>query len=258
MAGPALRLQPTAVAAVSAGSAFACAAFGGATDAVLQAFKRRTAANPSNVYPRQLMRSGPGSRRGRVFPHEPMYRGTILETMNASVLARLKQGPQIRVLMTRPPARLPGLSALAVGFAAYGLDRFVGRNVHATSARRLGFRSTVATVQSCTTAAQLADLIMHSSCMPPLTPAYQREGTPVIDGALFDSAPAELVDEHERTLVLLSRPYKQLPTHPSRLYVQPSREPAVSMWDYTSPERIQQTFDLGRTDGEAFANARHG
>jgi len=37
----------------------------------------------------------------------------------------------------------------------------------------------------------------------------------------------------------------------------PSRPVPIDVWDYTSPERLQQTFDLGRRDGEAFAEAAY-
>ena len=250
VAAPQLGLRPRAIAAASAGAAFACAAVTGTTDAVLESFKRRTAANPRNVYPRNLL------RRGKVFPHEPMYRGTILEALDDAALRRLADAPEIRVLMTRPPRRVPPVPALALGLAAYGIDRLVRRNVHPSVARRLGFRPTVITAQSCRTPEELADLILHSSCMPPLTPAFRRAGAPVIDGALLDAAPAHLVDDHTRTLVLLSRRYRRLPAHPRREYVMPSEDPPIAMWDYASPTLVQRAFDLGRRDGERFASAR--
>ena len=249
-AAPQLELKPKAIAAVSAGAAFACAAFGGATDAVLASFIRRTRDNPRNFYPGNVI------RRKAVFPHEPMYRGTILETMDAAVLERLRTAPEIRVLMTRPPRHVHSIPALAMGFAAYGIDRLVRRRVHPTAARSLGFQPMVVTVQSCKTPAELADLIMHSSCMPPLTPAYRRDGRAVIDGALLDAAPADLVDEFDRTLVLLSRRYEELPEHPARLYVQPSEDPPIKMWDYANPDLIQAAYDLGRRDGDTFAAER--
>jgi len=79
----------------------------------------------------------------------------------------------------------------------------------------------------------------------------------VLDGGLVDNVPVEIVSEARSTLVLLSRRYD--PTHipdvPGLTYVQPSRETPVAKWDYASPERIQETYDLGRRDGEAFAKA---
>lgn len=249
-AAPALQLRPRAIAAASAGVAFACAAMTGTTDAVLDSFKRRTAANPRNFYPGNVL------RRGLVFPHEPMYRGTILETMDGTVLRRLEAGPEIRVLMTRPPRRVPMVPALALGLAAYGIDRLVRKDVHPVVARRLGFRPEVVTVQSCRSPEELADLILHSSCMPPLTPAFRRAGGAIIDGALLDAAPADLVDDFDHTLVLLSRRYARLPAHPRRHYVMPSEDPPIAMWDYASPRLVQRAFDLGRRDGERFADAR--
>ncbi len=48
-ATPRLGLAPDVVAAVSAGSAFACAALAGTTVDILAAFKRKAQANRSNV-----------------------------------------------------------------------------------------------------------------------------------------------------------------------------------------------------------------
>ena len=65
----------------------------------------------------------------------------------------------------------------------------------------------------------------------------------------------ETVAEARSTLVLLTRPYPEaaIPHAPGRTYVQPSRPTPVAKWDYTSPRLIQETYDLGRRDGEAFA-----
>lgn len=248
---PALQLRPRTVLGASAGSAFACAAVAGRLDAVVAAFTRRTAANPRNVYP------GNVARRRPVFPHEQIYRGTIMDTIDAATLARLHQGPDLRILVGRPPGRRRVVPALLAGFVAYKLDAAVRGTVHPSLPRRLGFRPELVSVRECETEAELADLILQSSCLPPLVPLYQRNGAFVIDGAIVDGALVESVADHASTLVLLSRPHATLPSHPGRTYVQPSQPPPIAMWDYASPERIGPTFDLGRRDGEAFvADAR--
>jgi hypothetical protein len=63
-----------------------------------------------------------------------------------------------------------------------------------------------------------------------------------------------LGDEHTPALVLLTRPHApaEIPPAPNRRYVWPSRPTPVAKWDYTSAEKVQATFDLGRRDGEAF------
>ena len=115
-------LQPRAIAAVSAGDAFACAAIGGTTDAVVAAFKRRTAANPRNFY----LRRTPDRNR---FPHHAMYRGTVIETTDAAMLERLRAGPEIRVSLGRPPATWRPTTAAALGMLAYQAESIVRRGV---------------------------------------------------------------------------------------------------------------------------------
>ncbi|MCH9686150.1 MAG: patatin-like phospholipase family protein [Deltaproteobacteria bacterium] len=245
-----LAIAPRAVAAVSAGVAFACAAMGGNLEEVVRDFRRRTAANRRNVY------LGNALRRRPMFPHGEIYRDTILAMVDADTLARIRQGPQIRALIAYPPPRFAPAPAAVLAFAAYRLDRAVRGSVHPTYGRALGFREQVVPVGDCTTPQQLADLILQSSCMPPITPQYTRDGAPVVDGGILDGAPADLVSDCRRTLVLLTRQYGQLPQSERRQYVQPSEPIPVSMWDYTSPSLVQQTFDLGRRDGERFVAAR--
>jgi predicted acylesterase/phospholipase RssA len=247
---PAIDLRPKTIAAVSAGSAFACAAVGGKINEVVAAFVRRTGANRRNFYP------GNSLRRQPMFPHGQMYRATILETTDAAMLARIAAGPDIRVSLARPPRRVPLLPALAAGFFAYRIDRLVRRGVHPTLTRYSGFRSEFVSARTCQTPEQLADLILHSSCMPPLMPMYRRDGRHVIDGGIIDGTPIAGVGvgEDTPTLVLLSRRIRgTLPVHADRLYVQPSVPVPIAMWDYASPRLIERTFDLGRRDGEAFA-----
>lgn len=247
--GPALGLRPRVVAAASAGAAFACAVFGDAVERVLEDFVRRTAANPRNAYPRNLLSGRP------VFPHEAMYRETILANLDAEALARLRMGPEIRVVLARPPAWLDGPGALAAAMLAYQLDQLGPDRAHAVWGRRLGFRAEWVAAQRCESAEALAELILHSSCSPPVTPLYRRGARVVLDGGLVDNAPVEAVGDAARTLVLLTRPLAgpALPRAPGRTYVGPSRPVPIHKWDYASPARVRATFDLGRRDGEAFS-----
>lgn len=245
---PQLGLRPRVMAAVSAGAAFATAALLDVADVVLEDFKRRTAANRRNAYPRNALRGQP------IFPHESMYRGAILTSLEGVPLDRLQSGTDLRVLMARPP----GWSGHRVGFAlscvAFALDRYELR-VHARWGRRFGFTPEVVSARACRSAEELASLILHSSCTPPLLPLYRRGERIVLDGGLIDNAPAHWVGEARSTLVLLTRHYPRhaLPRVVGRTYACPSRAVPIVKWDYTNPSLIQQTFDLGRRDGEAFA-----
>lgn len=247
-AQPLLGLRPDVVAGTSAGAAFACAAVTDRTLAVLDDFKRRTAENRRNFYPENRLNGD------RVFPHEEIYRGAILANLDAAAFARLQAGPDLRVLIARPPPWLGPRAGLSAAAVAHLLDRRESR-VHARWGRRFGFQHEVVSAQSCRSVEEVAELILHSSCMPPIVPLYRRGETIVLDGGLVDNTPADIVGPARSSLVLLSGcfPDEELPRIPGRTYVGPSREILVSPWDYTSPELIQQTFDLGRRDGERFA-----
>jgi predicted acylesterase/phospholipase RssA len=139
----------------------------------------------------------------------------------------------------------------------YQLDRTARGQVHPLWARRLGFEGEVISARTCKTGHELADLILQSSCTPPMTPLYRRDGRVVLDGGVVDNVPVETVADAGSTLVLLSRPYapEALPQTPNRTYVQPSRPTPIQKWDYSSPDLVQQTYDLGRRDGEVFVSS---
>lgn len=245
---PQLGWRPRAMAAVSAGVAFACAASGGLLGDVVRDFVRRTSANPRNFY------LGNAISRRPMFPHGQMYRQAILSTMTATALREIQRGPQVRALLAFAPRRLPRTPALALALAAYEADRVVRRSVHPRLGRQLGFRARTVVASDSETPGQLADTILQSSCMPPITPQYYRDGEPVIDGGIIDSAPIDLVADCDSTLVLLSRRYERLPASTPRLhYEQPSQPVPIALWDYASPRLVERTFDLGRRDGERYA-----
>ena len=112
-------------------------------------------------------------------------------------------------------------------------------------------------VQECRTPQDLADLIMASSCVPPLTPRAQRSGLEVLDGGLVANVPLDPSRRQGgRTLVLLSRRLHRLPLVPGHAFVQPSATIAAGTWDYTNDVNLQATFDLGRRDGLAYVESQ--
>jgi len=248
-AAPALDLRPGAVAGVSAGAALACAVFAGVLDRVREEFTDRVAANRRNAYPANALGEDP------VFPHEGIYRGTMLATLDPPALARLHAGPEIRVALGRRPPWSGPRMAVALGLVAFLAEQPRRHGVHGRWGRRLGFRFETASVRDCATPEELAELVLHSSCTPPITPFYSRAGDVVFDGGIVDAVPVEAAPEAERTLVLLTRcfPDEALPRREGLTYVAPSQPVPVAKWDYTRPALVQETFDLGRRDGERFA-----
>jgi predicted patatin/cPLA2 family phospholipase len=243
---PRLELAPHRVAASSAGAAIACVLFAGRIREGLAHFKAATAANPRNAYPGNALRGMP------VFPHAAMYRRALLELIDAAALARLHAGPDIAVPITRAPRWLGQRTAFAVAGVADALEHALAPRVHPRFARSLGFRAEYASVRSCASPEALADLVLASSCTPPFTPRLAFAGRPALDGGIADNVPVEAAGGGP-VLILLTRRFRRLPSHPLRRYVQPSRPVPIAAWDYTNPKGLQAAFDLGLLDGEAFA-----
>jgi predicted acylesterase/phospholipase RssA len=251
-AAPALQLRPQVIGAVSAGAAMACMLFADAAKEGLAAFRARVAANRRNVYPLNALTRRP------LFPHPQIYRDTITATLDTQRLARLHAGPDIRVLIALVPRWLGPRTGFLLGLLAYEAETFIQSGPHAALGRRAGFVPEIASVRDCRTPDDVADLILHSSCTPPITPVYRRGTRAVLDGGLIDSAPVETIPAPPPpTLVLLTKPYPpaSIPNVAGRLYVQPSQPVPVHKWDYTSPDRVLSTYELGRRDGERFAAA---
>ncbi|WP_368373138.1 hypothetical protein [Roseovarius sp. THAF9] len=54
--------------------------------------------------------------------------------------------------------------------------------------------------------------------------------------------------------MLLTRPYKNLPDVPGRVYVWPSEETPADKIDFTDPQKLRDTWALGQQDAEAYLN----
>lgn len=241
--------KPGRVAAVSAGAAVACMIFSGRTEEGLSYFKKLTAANEKNFYPSRLFTSGPA------FPHYSMYREVILHTMGSGEMKKLHKGPDILVLLARPPRLLGPRGATLLGMAAYNLERKISYPVHPKLAEKLGFSPEVVPVKACATPGDLAELILASSCTPPFVPVMRWNGKISLDGGLIDNVPVRALGEAAgETLILLTRQYplEKIPRVPGRTYVQPSEPIPITKWDYTNPSGLQSAFDLGRRDAERF------
>ncbi|MES2947821.1 MAG: patatin-like phospholipase family protein [Pseudomonadota bacterium] len=239
---------PARIAAVSAGAAVSCALFSKTFDAGFTDFKRAVEANQRNLYLKNLLRKRP------VFPHGDMYRQAILNSIGPQALSQLHRGPDIRVLIAAPPRWASRGVAMALGMAAWGIDVLQGNGVHTSGGQRVGFRPLFISVRQCKSPETLADLIIASSCVPPLTPQARREGVALFDGGILSNVPVDGIEQQTQgeTLVLLTRQFSTLPKVAGRTYVQPSQPIPVKVWDYTDASAMQSAFDLGRRDGEKF------
>jgi len=247
--GDSQKISPKVVSAVSAGSAFATAVFAKRSKEVLSKFKEISAINEKNFYFSKLFSKEPA------YPQYKMYREILNYCLDEKAYENLQKGPEIRVLLSRLPWYLGARSGVLVGMTAYNIEKKIFYPVHPKFATRLGYKPEIVPLQSCKNSDEVADLVLQSSCIPPIVPILKRGGKVVLDGGLVDNVPVVAIDENESdTLILLSRQYKEesIPKLSNRVYVQPSESLEIKRWDYSSPEKIQKTYDIGRKDGEAF------
>jgi hypothetical protein len=239
-------------ASVSAGCAMLTAAMLGRGPEAVDLFKELTAANPANIHWKNLR---PGSEEP-LLPHMKMYRGALETILGPEDLETLS-GRRLEFLIARFPRLLPSSLGAIVAFSVYGLEKRLTGALHPTWTRKIGFEPLACGNQEADGIADFINMILASSCVPPVLPSPGYKGIRVLDGGIIDNVPAYLADDREgKTLVLLSKQYKKpLPEHPQRLYVQPSEPIGIDKFDYANPQGLQRTYDLGLKDGEKFAAA---
>ena len=174
----------------------------------------------------------------------------------------MRHDTDFHIAVTRLPRGLPPILGSALGIGAYQLEKHLFAPVHPQFGRRLGFTAEFVRVRAMTAPNQLADALMASSGVPPFMPITQVGGRPAFDGGLFDGVPVAPLTPIEaaggRSLVLLTRLYKELPQVNGRTYVQPSRRLRVKQFDLRDPAGIRDAYELGLKDGAAFVKSRMG
>lgn len=247
-----LALQDTVdyAASTSAGCAMATAALVGRPFEALELFKELTAANPRNIHWQNLR-----PRSGKpLLPHMVMYR-TALERFLAPADLEQLAGKRLEFLMAQFPDFLPSSLGTMAAFTVYGLEKHLTGVLHPRWTQKMGFVPVTRSNRDADDVADLIDIILASSCVPPVLPGKGYKGLRVLDGGIIDNVPAHLADEREgQTLVLLSKRYKRpLPPPSRRVYVQPSEPIRIDKFDYANPGALQDTYDLGLRDGIRFA-----
>jgi predicted acylesterase/phospholipase RssA len=190
-------------------------------------------------------------------PHAPIYRDTLLCICAEGGLERIREAPfPVLVLTAVLPRALPASVSVLLGFGAYNVEKRLRKEmIHPSLGRRIGFRPYLVDARSCETPEELADLVLASSSSPPFTPVGTFRGKRLLDGGMIDNVPAsaaEGVEAVRRNLVLLTRPYPRnvLGGHGERLYVAPSEPVPIERWDYTRPDLLDATIDMGEREAE--------
>ncbi len=246
-----LEIQPKIVTAVSAGAAVACMIFAGRSPQGIACFKQLMRANRRNLHLENLFSSRP------VLRHYEIFRRLIAQTLDEPAMQVLRQGPPVRILVSRPPGWLGPQSATCLGLLIYSMEKGITYPVHPKLATQIGFKADISLANDCRSPEELATLILATSCAPPIVPVITWKNRIALDGGLIDNVPVNALPPDlppGQTLILLTRRYtpQAIPRVPGRLYVQPSRQIPIQRWDYASPHKLQEAVDLGRQDALAF------
>ena len=240
-------------ASTSAGCAVALAVMLNRGPEALELFKQLTGENPANIHWANLL---PGSGKP-LLPHIAMYKRALDEFLRPEDLDTLAS-KRVEFLMARFPRLLPSSLGTALAFTVYGLEKHLTGVLHPSWTQKLGFTPIVVSNKDAEDVSELVDFVLASSCVPPVLPGHGYKGQRVLDGGIIDSVPVHLADGREgSTLVMLSKRYKSpLPDPGIRVYVQPSEQIKIDKFDYANPQGLQDTYDLGFTDGVAFAQSQ--
>jgi hypothetical protein len=161
------------------------------------------------------------------------------------------EGPVLQILIAHPPDHdWDKLSGVAMT-AAYEADLAVRSTPHLSWAQRAGLTTTRVDARKAAREGRLVDLICAAATIPPVFEPPLWDGKPMIDAGMADQAPMPEPDEGS-TLVLLTRHYRNLPDVPGRRYVMPSKEVPADKIDFTDPDKLTRTWDLGEADAHEF------
>ena len=246
--GPAIHLRPERLAAVSGGALSATAFLSGREEKLLRVMGDALAARESNVS------SWDEIAKDGLTPHQRMYREIVEEVLDDEAVRAIADGPSLQVLLAHPPLdTAPKLSTLPM-MVAYQADLALRSTPHVLSADAIGANEVLIDANAAAREGRLVDLVCNAAVIPPVFNVQRWNGRPVIDGGMASKAPMPEPDRG-RTLVLLTRRFRNLPEGASHLYVQPSESVPADKIDFTSREKIERTWRAGIADAHAFLAA---
>ena len=237
---------PSAVSGVSGGAAVATILLAGGWSRFYGKFLDLAARNRRNVHYRNLL------RRRSVFPHPAISRESFLHSVSAQALHVLRAGPDLRIVIAHPPRLLGARLATMFAVVVDEMEKRLTRRVVSRWVSRLGFESSVVRARDCDTPETLVRAVLQSSTASPMFPVTRRQGRVALDGALVGNVPLSAVADCRRPLVLLSRHERVLPRGGREVYACPSAPVPVASWDFSSPDKVVETFEMGRRDGARF------
>ena len=183
-----------------------------------------------------------------VTPHQQMYRKVVEDCIgDDEALEAVADGPVTQIHIARPPsddwAKTSG-TAVALAYAA---DQAIRSTPHHRWPEAAGLTGEMVDANAAARDGRLVDLVCAAATIPPVFEPPLWDGAPAVDAGMVDKAPMPVPDRG-RTLVLLTRSYRNLPQVEGRLYIAPSETVPADKIDFTDPDKLRRTWDLGEDD----------
>jgi len=187
-------------------------------------------------------------------PHQRIYREVVERTIDESAEQAIAAGPDFQILLAYPPStRLPKWSTIPLT-TAYIADLKIRSTPYLKFTRWAGLTSELVDAKKAAGDGKLVDLICNAAVIPPVFNLQGWNGKKVVDGGLACKAPMPEPDEG-RTLIMLTRQFRNKPKHPSRVYAEVSHETPADKLDFTNRTELEQTWQMGCQDGKTFLEA---
>lgn len=238
-------LRPVEWAGVSAGAAMALFAASGRMDAAMRFFAEAAERNKRNVHWTAPLRRRP------MFPHNEMYRATVHHALSDGGFEALQTAPPVRMLLAWLEAGEPKFRRAASALRDYNRRKKAGA-IHGPEQAPTGFGWRVFTAQDAESEQEVVDRVIDTSATWPVTPLRKEEGRTYVDGGLVENVPVRALSAEAqagKVIVLLSRPTPTPPATDTRLYLAPETPVPLPKWDYSSPDKLEATYEQGHAAG---------
>lgn len=242
--GAVLPLSPKRIAAASGGALSAACFVAGTGDRLIDVFSDRLERHDRNV-----RLSAAAKDECALTPHQAIYEDVVSAVLDKKACTAVADGPAMEILLARPPVWAPGRAGAALTMMLYEIDKRIRSTPHGRLAPMAGARIVRVDARKAARDGRLVELVCKAATIPPIFRMKDWDGAPIIDAGTLENAPLPS-DGSGRTLVLLTRSYRNLPEKPGRTYVFPSRATPADKIDFTDADALAKTYDQGKADME--------
>ncbi len=250
----------TSMAGTSAGSAMSLAALAGEAENVVEYFRMATARNPANFYWSKFFLGQ------RPFPHERMYRRTLMTYMNGDFLRKTRVRVAVNTLLVPEhlyPTVWKRAKLLAILASAFRKEnelaaRGTYKRIAGPLALEYGLQEVVFRNEDLNSDQMIVDAVMAASSVPPMVRFQKVHGRYFLDAGLYNNLPVAHLDPAcDLCIAVYYEPISRGQLEQSGdadgrhvEYVAPAGQLPITTWDYTNPDGIDAAFRMGLVAGE--------